>query len=304
MSTQTVETIRGQVVVVQSIDDHPIAISGRLPRIARVRDEPFACVTAPESFIEKLKAGSVAADIFTFSQELADTAPKYPFHLEWDSHAVVPVTTYDHWWKKQINDKSRNMVRKASKNGVEIRTVEFDDALVASIKTIYDETPVRQGKAFWHYKKDLETLKREHSTFLDRSQFVGAFFQGEMIGFIKLVYGRNVASLMQIISMIGHRDKAPTNALVAKAVEICAAAGIPYLHYGVWSTGGLGAFKMNHAFVRHEVPRYYVPLNARGRLLLRANLHHRWREFLPKEWIERLAPLRERWNSLRYRAKK
>ncbi len=303
MSIQTVETVRGRVVVVRSVDNHPITISGRVPRIATVRDEQFECITSPESFIEKLKAERVAADVFTFMQELADSTPRYPYHVESDTQAVVPVTTYDHWWKKQINDKSRNMVRKAQKNGVELKVVEFDDALVAGIVDIYGETPIRQGKAFWHYGKDFDTIKREHRTFLERSQFVGAYYKGELIGFAKLVHSRNVASLMQIISKIGHRDKAPSNALIAKSIEICAEGGIQYLHYGVWSKGGLGAFKTSHAFVPHEVPRYYVPLTLRGRLALGAGLHHKWSEILPEGWIQRLAPLRQRWNSVRYRAK-
>jgi hypothetical protein len=303
MSAQ-IQTIRGQVVAIKSVDNHPIAISGRLPRIAKVRDEPFECISSPGSFIDKLKAEGVAADIFTFMQELGDLQPRYAYHLEHDIQAVVPITTYDHWWKKQINDKSRNMVRKAPKNGVELRVVDFDDALVTGIVDIYNETPVRQGKAFWHYGKDFETIKRDHQTFLDRSEFIGAYLNGELIGFAKLVYGRNAASLMQIISKISHRDKAPSNALIAKSVERCAEAGIAYLHYGVWSKGGLGAFKESHAFEPHKVPRYFVPLTVRGRLLLKANLHRPWVDVLPEGWIERLAPLRQRWNSLKYSAKK
>jgi hypothetical protein len=268
-----------------------------------VRDEPFHCLTEPQEFIQRLKEQDIQADIFTFMQELADTTPRHPYHMERDNQAVIPLTTYDHWWKKQINDKSRNMIRKAAKNGVELRLVEFDDALVHGIMHIYDETPIRQGKRFWHYGKDFPTIKREHETFLNRSEFIGAFLGTELIGFAKLVYGRNVASLMQIISMIGHRDKAPTNALIAKAVERCAETGTGYLHYGVWSKGGLGMFKTSHAFIRQEVPRYFVPLTLRGRLLLKANLHRPWSEILPERWITKLAPVRERWNSLKYRTK-
>jgi hypothetical protein len=304
MATQTIQTIRGQVVAIRSVDNHPVAISGRAPRIARVRDEPFECISAPEAFVGKLKAEGVAADIFTFMQELGETTPRYGYHLERDSQAVIPITNYDHWWKKQINDKSRNMVRKAQKNGVELRVVPFDTALVSGIVEIYNETPVRQGKAFWHYGKDFETIEREHRTFLERSQFIGAYHGHELIGFAKLVHCRSAASLMQIISKIAHRDKAPSNALIAKAVELCAEGRVPYLHYGVWSKGGLGAFKMAHAFERHDVPRYFVPLNARGQLLLKANLHHKWSEILPEGWVARLAPWREKWNSIKYKARK
>lgn len=303
MPTQTTAKIRGQLVRLSSVDNHAITISGKFPRIVRVRDEPFECVVSPEQFIQNLNSQGVSADLFTFMQELADVTPMYRYHLEWDCQAVVSVTTYDHWWKKQIDNKSRNMIRRAQKNGVELRVVDFDDQLVAGIMEIYNETPVRQGKQFWHYGKDFETLKREHATFLERSEFIGAFLGSELIGFAKLVRSRDVASLMQIISKIAHRDKAPSNALIAKAVELCAEAGVPYLHYGVWSKGGLGAFKMSHAFARHAVPRYYVPLNARGRLALRANLHHKWTEALPEKWIERLTSARQKWNFFRYRVK-
>lgn len=285
---------------VKIIDNQAIAISGSVPRIARVRDEPFECIIAPDEFVEKLKNAGVAADLFTFMQELSERAPKFDYHLEWDSQALLPLTTYDDWWKKQIDGKSRNMVRKAQKGGVEVRLVEFDDTFVKDIAEIYNETPVRQGKRFVHYGKDLDTLKRDHATFLGRSAFIAAFFKSELIGFAKFVRGRNVASLMQILCKTKDRDKAPSNALVAKAVELCVDEAIPYLHYGVWSTGGLGMFKTSLGFIRHDVPRYYVPLNAWGRVLLTANMHHRWSDLVPNEWREHLAPLRRQWNTLRY----
>lgn len=297
-STETVE-LRGRVVTVKSIDGQAIAISGNMPRIARVRDEPFQCIQAPQDFVERVKH-EAPADVFTFMQELSERAPKFEYQLEWDSQAVMPLTTYDHWWKQQIDGKSRNMVRKAEKGGVDLRVVEFDDTFVRGIADIYNETPIRQGKRFWHFGKDLVTLKRDHATFLERSTFIGAFSGSELIGFVKLVRGKNVASLMQIISKIKDRDKAPSNALVAKSVELCAAEGIPYLHYGVWSNGGLGMFKTSLGFVRHEVPRYFVPLNLWGRVLLRANMHHEWKDLIPSEWRQQLAPLHQRLNALRY----
>jgi hypothetical protein len=280
----------GRGTIVTSIDNHAITISGTMPRIARVRDEPFRCIDAPEAVVD------------TFMQELSDRTPKYRYLLEWDSQALLPITTYDQWWKQQIDGKSRNMVRKAQKGGLDLRTVTLDDTFVLGIADIYDETPIRQGKRFVHCGKDFETLKRDHATFLDRTVFIGAYAGSELVGFAKLVRGRNVASLMQIISKIKHRDKAPSNALVAKAVELCSAEGIPCLHYGVWSTGGLGMFKTSLGFVHHEVPRYYVPLNPWGQLLVKANMHHKWTDLVPNEWRQRLAPLRKRWNSFRYGA--
>jgi hypothetical protein len=194
------------------------------------------------------------------------------------------------------------MVRKAQKSGVEVRDVPFSDELIAGIKEIYDESPLRQGKPFSHYQKDLITLKNEHITYLERSQFIGAYHQEELIGFIKLVHDDGISHLMQIISKIGQRSKAPTNALLAKAVEICAERNIRYLHYGVWSKRGLGDFKKHHAFERLDLARHYVPLTTKGRVVLALKLHRRLFDRLPESWIDIVLGLRNRWNAYRYGA--
>ena len=109
-----------------------------------------------------------------------------------------------------------------------VKTVELDDALIQGITEIYNETPVRQGKPFPHYGKDFSTVKSETSTLLDRSEFIGAYHGNELIGFIKLVYLGNIASILNIVSKNAHYDKRPTNALIAKAVEICSQKGISH----------------------------------------------------------------------------
>jgi len=192
------------------------------------------------------------------------------------------------------------MIRKSQKKGLDVRVIEFTDEFVKGIEEIYNESPMRQGKPFIHYKKDFQTLKRDHITYLERSEFIGAFYQGELIGFVKLVHGNGVSNLMQIISKIGHRDKAPTNALIARAVEICAQRGVPYLHYGVWSRRGLGDFKIHHGFERFDVPRYFVPLNVKGKLILALRLHRKISEHLPGNCADFLAGLRTKWNLLKH----
>ena len=87
--------------------------------------------------------------------------------------AAVPVSTFDHWWGRQINAKVRNMVRLAEKLGVTVRTVAFEDPLVRGISSIYNESPIRQARHFPHYGKDIEILRRENGTFLERRVFIG-----------------------------------------------------------------------------------------------------------------------------------
>ena len=272
-----------------------------LIRLCSLRDEYYEFIEDPVALLHDLKAKlHRKADLFTFTQPVSDPDPRFSYHLEFDSAAVLFLSTFDHWWKKQINDKTRNMVRKAQKTGVEIRAVEFGDDLIRGIHTIYNEVPVRQGRRFSHYGKDLELLRREHGTFLNQSEFCGAYYDGALIGFIKLVHGRGVSNLMNIVSMISHRNKAPNNALIAKAVEICASRTVGRLQYGTGNSGSIGEFKKHHAFQEVRVPRYFVPLNCRGSAALQFGLHRDLNACLPDGWRDYLLMLRAKWFAFRY----
>jgi hypothetical protein len=258
-----------------------IRINGKLIRIARLDGEGYQFLEDPEATLAALRQSRTRIDIFTFIQKLAETAPKYLFLAELDNMAALPITTFDDWMAHQIGPKVRNMVRKAAKNGVVVREVPFDDALVRGIQEIYNESPIRQGRQFLHYDKDLETLRKIKATFLERSIFIGAFFEDKLIGFIKLVTdeNRDQAGLMHILSMIRHRDKAPTNALMAQAVRSCADRGVPYLWYANMTYGNkqasaLADFKRHNGFQKVDLPRYYVPLTALGSVALRLGFHH------------------------------
>jgi hypothetical protein len=128
-------------------------------------------------------------------------------------------------------------------------------------------------------------VKRANATYLERSDFLGAFWGSELIGFIKIVYVDHLARLMQIISKDGHRDKRPTNALIAKAVELCEAKGCSHLTYGKYrypqGADELTAFKRRNGFEEILVPRYYAPLTIKGSVVLRLRLHRGAKALVP-----------------------
>jgi hypothetical protein len=283
------------------VDNIELVTFGRFFRTLRLRNEGYEFIDQPERSLQQLRDQRVNADLFAFTQRLSEPSLKYPYYSESDSYAVLSVSTYDHWWKKQINDKTRNMVRKAEKKGLVIRVAEFNDELVAGIQGIHDEHPLRQGKPFKHYGKPFEIVKRDHATFLDRSTFIGAYLGHELVGMIKLVHQGAWASLMQIISKISHREKAPTNALMAKAIAVCAERGIPELQYGQWSRRGIGEFKLHHGFERKEIPRYFVPLNAKGRFMLRCKLHRSAVSMLPTRVESLIWDVRSKWYYFKFR---
>jgi len=283
-----------------------ITVSGKVVHIARLDAEKYIFVDDPESIIDALRASQQRIDLFTFLQRVNETLPKYPYPMERDNFAVLSISTFDHWWTKQVDAKTRNMVRKAEKKSVILRDVCLDDSLAHGIWRIYNESSVRQGRLFPHYGKDQNAVYREAATYLERSQFIGAFLDDELIGFIKLVWdeSRTQVGLMNIMSLIQHRDKAPNNALLAAAVRFCVSRRISSLVYANFSYGkkqgdSLSVFKHNNGFRQVDVPRYYIPLTRRGVLALRLGLHHRFVDRLPESVAAKLRAYREAWYNRR-----
>lgn len=288
-----------------------IVVQAGLVRIARLEGEGYHFLENPEVLLNGLRQSRARIDLFTFMQRLPETTPKYAYPMEWDNFAALQISTFDKWRMEQIGFKARNKAKQAEKKGVVIREVPFDDALVKGIWEIYNESPVRQGRRFPHYGEDLATVHREEATFLDRSFFIGAFLGEKLIGFVKVVADETAtqAGLMNILSMIAHRDKAPTNALVAHAVRLCAARGISYLVYSRFAYGAklqssITDFKERNGFQRVDVPRYYVPLTPVGRAAFYLGLHHRFVDRLPESVIGRIRELRDSWYNRKFQAVK
>lgn len=281
-------------------------IQGRSIRVARLEDEWYEDLQDPEVIKASLRDLIPSPDVLTFWQRLPDVVPRYRYCMEHESIAALTIESYSSWWEKQVDSKTRNMVRKAEKKGVVVRTTEFDDSFVEGMTSIFNETPVRQGKHFWHYGKDFQTVKNEFSRFLFREEILGAYIGGELIGFIMLAFAGNYAALGQIISKIAHRDKAPNNLLVAKAVERCAEKGIPYLVYANWVEGSLGDFKRHNGFEKVDLPRYFVPLSAMGKIFVTCKLYRGPQAIIPSpvlKWAKvgrrKIMELQQQWKQRR-----
>jgi hypothetical protein len=286
-----------------------IRVAGNWLKIARLDADKYQFLEDAESFVEELRKTRIRADLFTFMQRLPAAPPKYKFPMEWDNFAAIPISTFDNWWTNQLGFKARNKAKQAEKKGVVIREVPFSHQLVHGIWGIYNECPIRQGRRFPHYGKDLETIYGDEATYLDSSVFIGAFLDDKLIGFVKMVIdeSRTQAGLMNIVSLIKQRDKAPTNALVAYAVRACAAREIPHLVYSNFSYGkkqrdSLSDFKERNAFQRMDVPRYYVPLTPLGGMAFTLGLHHRFVDHIPESVATKLRDFREAWYNRRFQS--
>ena len=286
-----------------------IVVEGRVFRVARLDGDKYKFLDDPAPLIVGLRNSDPRIDLFTFMQKLPESEPKYDYPMEMDNLAVLPISTFEDWWTKTIGFKARNKAKQAQKKGVEIREVPFDDALVQGIWEIYNESPVRQGRRFPHYGKSIDTVRRMSATFPDSSVFIGAFLAEKLIGFVKLTAddSKTQAGMMHIVSMIQHRDKAPTNALVAQAVRSCADRGIAYLVYSNFVYGkkersGLSDFKERNGFQKFVLPRYYVPLTSLGWAAFRMGMHHKLIDHLPESLVAKARDFRYSWYKFRFPA--
>ncbi len=284
------------------VDNRELRIAGRLCRIAHLDADDYKFLDDPERVVSELRKSKLAIDLFTFLQKLPDTSPKYSYPYEMDNLAVLPVSTFDHWWTKQIGFKARNKAKQAEKKGVVVREVPFDETLVNGIWQIYNECPVRQGRLFPHYGKSLETVGEMSGTFLDSSVFIGAFDRDRLIGFIKLTIdgSHTQAGIMHIMSLLDQKEKAPTNALVAQAVRSCADRGIRHLVYSKFAYGkkrrsSLSDFKERNGFRRVDLPRYYVPLSRWGSLAFKMGFHRSPLDLVPESVGAKLRDMRTAW---------
>ncbi len=303
-------SVRGRQVQVPAIEvcGVTVVLQGRLPRIGEIFDEYWlerASLPEPDEVIAALKARPDRPDLFTFSQRVPDTEPRYRHHTEWDNFAVLPLTSHQAWLDEQVPASTRRNIRASAKRGVRIRVSQYDDAYVQGIKAIYDETPFRAGRKFWHYGKELDAVRRENGTYATRSTYLAADVEGAMVGYLKVVWDRDTAAIMQILSKTAVRDLRPNNALLDETVRQCCARGVKYLLYEKFDYGNktgdsLTRFKENHGFRRMDIPRYYVPLTTRGALALRGGLHRSLKERLPESVAAPLRALRSRLDARRY----
>lgn len=251
-------------------------------KIANDTQEYVKDVIPPDDFIDKLTERGV--DIFTFIERkwcnVISNPPQLWLKTE-DNIALLHLSSYEEWWKN-VGKKTRNMVRKAEKNGVKTEVVEATEKLVEGIWKIYNETPIRQGRAFPHYGNSLPIVRR--SVLLTQGQtFIGAFFQDELAGFIELVHDNETAVISQILSLQKHWDKAVNNALIAKAVEFCANKKITWIMYGrMGNHPSLDKFKQSNCFSKFPITRYYVPITRKGRIAVKMGLHREVKDVLPE----------------------
>jgi hypothetical protein len=302
-------SVAGRWVTVPAlrVQGKTIIVRGKLPRIAVIHDEEWleTELDDPRECVEQLKQGrhGLAADIFTFAQKLPATTPRYNYPMEWDSIAAAHTTSFTTWWEG-LPQETRKNVRRSQKRGVVITVQAVDDQLIQGIADVNNESLLRQGKLNKHYGKSIELVRKDHSAFLERSDFICAYLDRELIGYLKIVYRGDVAAILNLVSKTTHSDKRPSNAMLARAVELCGARGVAYLVYGRFHYGNkrddpLLEFKIRNGFGEILMPRFLVPLTVAGALCVKLKLHRGLLGIVPAGVLNAGLNTRARWYKLK-----
>jgi hypothetical protein len=203
-------------------------------KMAKDINEYVKDVIPTGNFTVKLRERGV--DVFTFIERnwcstIQSTSESWV--SEEDNIGLLAVISYEKWLRSVVKKTRHNMVRKAERSGIRTEIVEADEKFFKDVWRIYNETPIRQNRAFPHYGITLKTLK-QNMLLSENCTYVGAYLQDELVGFSQIIHGNNVAILSQLLSLQKHWDKAVNNALIAKAVQICEIEGSSGLCMEEW----------------------------------------------------------------------
>ena len=208
---------------------------------------------------------------------------------------VIPMMTF--WLSLKAVERSRSWPLWKTSN-VPPSAIVLYIRFLEGISRIYNEVPVRQGKHFWHYGKDLQTIRHALATYLERSLFIGAYYQDELVGFMKITWVGTTATITQILSLKKHFDKRPNNLMIAKAIEICEKEGMSHFIYGNFvyfdPNSTLTEFKRRHGFEPVQLPRYYIPLTLKGSIAIGLGLHRGIAGNTPKAIMRQFLRIRKR----------
>jgi lipid II:glycine glycyltransferase (peptidoglycan interpeptide bridge formation enzyme) len=141
-------------------------------------------------------------------------------------------------WENIIS-KNRNMIRKAEKNGIEIRHGKGLD-LFADFKRIYNATMDKDHAEDYYYFED-KFYESIHNDLHDNYEMFYAVLNGEIIAMSIMLYCNKQMHYHLSGSLIKYRNLAPSNLLLYKAALWGCEYGFKTFHLG----GGVGSDEDN-----------------------------------------------------------
>jgi hypothetical protein len=220
-------------------------------------------------------------DVLSFRERSWCSDIEIPFQTKTtkDNVAVAEFDNYENWFQN-LKCETRARIKRAARRGLITKEVLYSEEFAYGVLKIFNETKIRQGRRFTHYGESLDSVKQQLSE--SKDIIIGAFDGKEAIGFIQLAIGDCTGQITQILSLEHKRDMLPNNALIAKAVEVCANHNLNWLIYArMGNHPSLDEFKRNNGFKKVEIKRHFVPLTTKGKVFLLLGLQKNFKDSIP-----------------------
>lgn len=203
-----------------------------------------------DAYVEVMRAEGIVDNFVRYHPVLANAVPLKQISTVVDLGKTVAfdLSSSEVIWEN-ITSKNRNMIRKAEKNGIEIRHGKGLE-LFQDFKRIYNATMERDQAEEYYFFEDA-FYESIHRDLHDNYEMFYAVLNGEIIAMSIMLFANKQMHYHLSGSMIEYRNLAPSNLLLYKAALWGCEQGYKTFHLG----GGVGSgednlFKFKAAFNR------------------------------------------------------
>lgn len=203
-----------------------------------------------DAYVEVMRAEGIVDNFVRYHPVLANAVPMKQISTVIDLGKTVAfdLSSSEVIWEN-ITSKNRNMIRKAEKNGIEIRHGKGLE-LFQDFKRIYNATMEKDQAEEYYFFGDA-FYESIHRDLHDNYEMFYAVLNGEIIAMSIMLFANKQMHYHLSGSMIEYRNLAPSNLLLYKAALWGCEQGFKTFHLG----GGVGSgednlFKFKAAFNR------------------------------------------------------
>ncbi len=211
-----------------------------------------------KAYVTKMKEEGIVDNFVRYHPVLANAIPmkRISTVIDLGKTVALDLTSEEVIWSN-ITSKNRNMIRKAEKNGIEIRHGK-DLSLFDDFMRIYNATMEKDHAEAYYFFGDA-FYESIHHDLHDHYEMFYAVLNGEIIAMSIMLYVNGQMHYHLSGSMIEYRHLAPTNLLLYKAALWGCEQGYKTLHLG----GGVGSgednlYKFKAAFNRHSDNQFSI----------------------------------------------
>lgn len=205
-----------------------------------------------KAYVEKMKDEGIVDNFVRYHPVLTNAIPMKTISTVIDLGKTVAfdLASEEVVWNNIIS-KNRNMIRKAEKNGIEIRHGKDLD-LFKDFKRIYNATMEKDHAEAYYFFED-EFYESIHRDLHDNYEMFYAVLNGEIIAMSIMLFANDQVHYHLSGSLAEYRNLAPSNLLLYKAALWGCEHGYKTFHLG----GGVGSgednlYKFKAAFNRNS----------------------------------------------------